>query len=62
MVTNNSNDLSGQSAASAAASANPGIDIDGSGRGDLLFGTGRDDIIDGRGAPRSGTGGRAELV
>ncbi|WP_190273912.1 VCBS domain-containing protein [Maricaulis maris] len=49
MATKKSNNQARQSAANAAAPANPGIDIDGSGRGDLLFGTGRDDIIDGRG-------------
>jgi len=49
MASKKSNNQARQSAANAAAPANPGIDIDGSGRGDLLFGTGRDDIIDGRG-------------
>ena len=49
MATKKSYNQARQSAANAAAPANPGIDIDGSGRGDLLFGTGRDDIIDGRG-------------
>ncbi|WP_158025617.1 tandem-95 repeat protein [Maricaulis sp. W15] len=49
MATKKSNNQSRQSVANAAAPANPGIDIEGSRRSDLLFGTGRDDVIDGRG-------------